>query len=336
MHTDAIEKLINTWGDNHLHTINLRIAHLEEWLFKTYEPDKFNNGDFWTRLERWLDNVTTDADKQLLFRLVVELLYLGPIEFEELYRCAYQGPIARWLIDRCQIDVFDNNAQDKIRIAASETWFCPVTDSFRVNAFFHVNNLAAGANLRPDWHSVLKLGDTYKLNNYCTKHKIKRLVLLEDFVGGGDQSLTTVRFAATHVHDLEVLFAPLVVCPAGSENARKLELELCMRRANSLRYDPVMALPEDAFLTKNQSPYVEPNAFINSLRALIQSSYSTVSGGLMPGASKPYDPFGYPANKPTGGLLVMYSNTPDNTLPLVHWCPPGNAWSPIFPRHSRV
>lgn len=333
---DPIEKLVFSWGNNDLQKINLRIAHLERWLFKTYEPDKFDNGDFWVRLERWLDNVPADADKQTLFQLVVELLYLGPMEFEELYRSAYQGPIARWLIDRCQIDVFDVDAKASIRKAASDTWFCPVTDSFRINAFFHVNNLAAGANLRPDWHSVLEFADSNRLNDYCASNGIRRLVLLEDFVGGGSQSLAAVRFAANLTHGLEVLFVPLVICPDGVVNARKLEAVLCAHRPHCLRYEGVLELPQDAFLTANQSPYREPNDYIDRLRALVQASYPAVSGGLASGLDKPYHPYGYPPYQPTGGLMVMYSNTPDNTLPLVHWCPPGNSWNPIFPRHSRV
>ena len=219
---------------------------------------------------------------------------------------------------------------------ARDAWFCPVTDSFRINAFFHVNNLAAGANLRPDWHSLLKLGDTFKINEYCLTQGIKRLVLLEDFVGGGSQSMKAVRYAATHIRDLEVLFVPLLICPAGVRKARKLEVELSGRRANSFRFDAVMELPADAFLTATHSPYIEPNQFIKNLRNLIQSTYPQVSGGQPLGAI-PYGPYGFPPSNPTGGLVVMYSNTPNNTLPLVHWCPsPDGLWSPIFPRHSRV
>jgi hypothetical protein len=334
---ESIEQLVRRWSIDDLTKINRRVVDLERWLYKTYEPNKFGPDDFWVRLEKWLDNVPTDDEKQLLFQLLVEILYLGPFEFEELYRCAYQGPIARWLIDTCNINVFAPDGQQKLIAAAEETWFCPVTDSFRINAFFHVNNLAAGANLRPDWHSLLKLGDVYKINEYCANpdNKIKRLVLLEDFVGGGSQSLETVRFAATHIRDLKVLFAPLVICPKGIARARQLEIEMCARRSGSLRYTAALELPTDAFLTVNQSPYAEPKQLITDLRLLIDKSYSKVSGGRLPGP-KPYDPFGFPSSDPTGGLVVMYSNTPDNTLPLIHWCPSEGTWNPIFPRHSRV
>ena len=81
---DPIEKLVSSWGSNELTAINKRLISLERWLFKSYEPDKFNNGDFWLRLEKYLENVDGDAEKRLLFQLVVELFYVGPVEFEEL------------------------------------------------------------------------------------------------------------------------------------------------------------------------------------------------------------------------------------------------------------
>lgn len=333
---ESIEQLVRRWSIDDLTKINRRVVDLERWLYKTYEPNKFGPDDFWVRLEQWLDNVPSDVEKQLLFQLLVELLYLGPFEFEELYRCAYQGPIARWLIDTCDIDVFAPDGQKNLIAAAGDTWFCPVTDSFRVNAFFHVNNLAAGANLRPDWHSLLKLGDVAKINSYCLTNNIRRLVLLEDFVGGGSQSLAAVSFAATQVNDLSVLFVPLVICPNGAVNARQLAADLSADRAGALRYSAVMELPEDSFLTRDQSPYAEPNKLVTALRDLIDARYPEVSGGRQPGKEKPYHPFGYPDDDPTGGLVVMYSNTPDNTLPLIHWRPPEGTWNPIFPRHSRV
>lgn len=332
---DKIEKLVRGWNDTDLTKINLRIEHLEKRLYRTYEPDKFHNGDFWSRLLFWLDNVSSDEDKQTLFRLVPELLYVGPAEFEELYRCAYEGPIKRWLADLDGIDVSSPTANDQITQAAQSVWFCPVTDSLRINAFYHINNLPAGANLRPDWCSIHSLGDVYKLNRYCEREGIRRLVLLEDFVGGGSQSLEAVKFAATHIHDLEVLFVPLMICPNGAANARQLASSLKAMRPNALNFAPVMELPAEAFLTQACDPFEQKKGYVDSVHNLLASTYPTVSGGA-PIGLKPYHPYGYPSNQPTGGLVVMYSNTPDNTLPLIHWRPATNTWNPLFHRHSRV
>ena len=90
--------LLRSWGEIDLDLIGLQINSLEKWLYKSYEPDKFSDGDFQQRLIKWLDNVASEADKKTLFSLLPNLFYIGPVEFEELYRCAYDGPIARWLI----------------------------------------------------------------------------------------------------------------------------------------------------------------------------------------------------------------------------------------------
>ena len=99
-----------------------------------------------------------------------------------------------------------------------------------------------------------------------------------------------------------------------------------------MRFDPVLELPKPAFFTATDSSF--PAAETDALRDLINSSYHAVSGGVTNG--KPYDMYGYPKGKPTGGLVVMYTNTPDNTLPLIHWRPHNGAWQPVFPRHSRI
>lgn len=328
-----IEDLIRTWADDEMTKVNLKVNHLEGRLFKSYEPNKFFNGEFWERCEAWLKNVSTDDHKKTLYRLLTKIFYVGPVEFEELFRCAYEGPIARWLIDRAQIDICAVNAQQLLISAVEKTWFCPVTDSFRINSFFHINNLPANANLRPDWCSLYALGDVFKIREYCKTAGIKRLVLLEDFVGGGSQSLSAVNFASTHIEDIEVLFVPMIICPDGAEMARKLEGRLNSRRPGTLSFDPVLELPKPAFFTPSDSSYSQTET--DDLRDLISTSYPAVSGGA-PAGVKPYHMYGYPSDRPTGGLVVMFTNTPDNTLPLIHWRPANGAWQPVFPRHSRV
>lgn len=330
----SIESLVQGWGDNESAALRLRITNLEKWLYHTYEPDKFGDGDFEQRLERWINNVASDEERRILFKLITEIFYVGPVEFEELYRCAYQGPIARWLIDLEAIDISSVDSQSKLIEAAGKTWFCPVSDSFRVNAFFHINNLAAGASLRPDWRSLFELGDSQKIAKYVKDSGITRLVLLEDFVGGGSQAIDAVEFA-TMIPGLQVLFVPLIICPDGVSRMRATEAKISHTRPGAFRYEAVMELPSTAFLTPNQSPFTNDVPFTDAVRKLLNDTYLQVGGGVQPGALKPYHPYGYPPHKPTGGLVVMYSNTPDNTLPIIHWRPKSKTWSPLFPRHSR-
>lgn len=313
-------------------SINLRINHLETRLFKSYEPNKFVNGEFWTRCEAWLKNVPTDLEQQTLLRLLTQIFFVGPAEFEELFRCAYDGIVATWLADQENIDICGTDAQRLLREAAEKTWFCPVTDSFRINSFFHINNLPSNANLRPDWCSLHTFSDTDKLKRYITTNRIERLVLLEDFVGGGDQSLAAVNFAATHSGLSKILFLPMIICPEGAKRARELETKVNAKGQGSFCFSPVVELPKEAFFTPTESAL--PPTETQALRSLIINTYNAVSGGVS--HDKPYHMYGFPPNNPTGGLVVMYTNTPDNTLPLIHWRPNSGTWEPVFPRHSRV
>ncbi|MDX3984117.1 MAG: hypothetical protein QHC88_02580 [Achromobacter sp.] len=327
-----IEELIKSWADDEMTVVNLRVDYLEKRLFKSYEPNKFINGEFWTRCETWLKNVSTDADRKTLYRLLTRIFYIGPAEFEELFRNAYEGPVARWLCEKEGIDVCVPGAQAALQKAAESTWFCPVTDSFRINSFFHINNLPANANLRPDWCSLHKLADIGKLSSYANTEQITRLVLLEDFVGGGSQSLGAVQFAVEHSNVLDVLFVPMIICPEGAKKARELEIQLNTQRLGSFKFSPVLELPKTAFFTPTSSALTQKDSI--ELRDLLLSTYPAVSGGVTKG--KPYHMYGYPPHDPTGGLVVMYTNTPDNTLPIIHWRPASGSWEPVFPRHSRV
>ncbi len=329
--TTTIEEMVRGWNDQgltELSGVNRRLNHLERRLYKTYEPSMASRQGYWERLENWLASAKTDGQRQALFKLAPEIFYIGPEEFAELYRCAYAGPIARWLIEQEGIDICAPNAQEDIRLAAANTWFCPLSDSLRINSFYHVNDLPAGANHRPDWRSLAKLGSEEKIKTYCKSNGIQRLVILEDFVGGGSQTSEALPFASSLSPDLATLFVPLVICPTGAQYCR----ELCSK-TKSLSFEPVIELPAGSFFNEIDSPF--DIAFTADLRAAVQSTYADVSGNVMP-PLKPYGPYGYPPDAPVGGLIVMFSNTPDNSLPLLHWKPKAGTWNPLFPRHSRV
>ena len=59
------------------------------------------------------------------------------------------------------------------------------------------------------------------LISYMATHGLKRLVLMEDFVGSGTQSGDVVRWAAERL-SCPVLFVPLVIVPDGVEGLTSL------------------------------------------------------------------------------------------------------------------
>lgn len=323
-----IEELIREWADEDLNNVNQLLNTLEKRLYLSYEPSLPPNPGFWDRLEGWLGNMgegETEAIKAL-FRLASELFYVGPDEFRELHRSAYHGAIARWLVDQENIDLLDADASKNLRSAVDATWFCPITDSMRINSFYNSNNIANKADFRPDWRSLAEFGDVKKIKNYCDEQGFKRLVLLEDFVGGGSQMRKAVEFAVT-IPSIDVLVIPLIVCPKGL----KLGHELVKAHA-CLGFEAVLSIPQGAFVA---SKAINGEAHHHEdLRQLACRTYARVAGGLSPGRDAPYHPLGFPHKDPTGGLVVMYSNTPNNTLPLIHWA--SESWMPLFPRNVRV
>ena len=336
--SDKVEKFVRESNDQKISLINLRTAHFAKWLYFQYEPTKFSpHEDFWGRLSDWLDNASTAEEKKTLFHLLQEIHFIGPDEFDECYRIAFNLHIATWIIDQCNINPFADNAKQLIADEIRNTWFCPVTDSFRINAFYHINNIDTSANLRPDWHSLLKLGDLNKINTYCQSNRIKRIVLLEDFVGGGSQTKEAVEFACELSSAINIAFIPMIICPDGAELFDNLAKVLKPQNAKpKLTVRPILKLEPSIFINDHLHPTSLAAADAAAIRQLAHETYSKVSGNLPQGNQKPYHPFGYPCNKPTGGLIVMYSNTPDNTIPMIHWKPSTGTWKPLFPRHSRV
>lgn len=320
------EELVRRWADPEISLINRRLEALDVLLFHSYEPSLSPGDPFAVRFEAWLGNVESDDEKKLMFRLAASLFYIGPKEFIELYRFAYNGPIARWLIDQANINVLSPHAATEMEKAVRETWFCPITDSMRINSFFHINNIPAENNHRPDWRSLLCFGDETKIREYMTANGLKRVVLLEDFVGGGSQVSQALEFANGFSPEVSTLVIPLIICPAGLAHLRELEA------VSSLRIEPIVTVPESEFVPA--TPVTGELPFYTELRNLALSTYNEVAGGTPIGHFAPYHPLGYPDNAPTGGLVVMFSNTPDNTLPMIHWR--SNQWAPLFPRHRRV
>lgn len=208
------EQLIRAWAESDLNLVNRRLEMLDRCLYSTYEPSQPPKDCFDTRFTKWLRNLENDEEAQkTLFRMAADLFYVGPDEFHELYRLAYNGPIARWLIDEESIDITAGDAQARLQDAVRSTWFCPITDSMRISSFYHVNNIPTRSNLRPDWRSVAALGDPHKVSQYMADGRFTRLVLLEDFIGGGSQVAPTIRRTAVEYPAVKTLVVPCSFVP---------------------------------------------------------------------------------------------------------------------------
>lgn len=329
---NQVEKWVNEWaiatGDNTFRDINAQINFFSNELFHDYQPTQSLATSFKSRLENWLSNLSNDDDRKSLFKILPHIFYVGNKEFNNLFRVAYNEIIAKWLIDINNIN-FDNIGEAKTRLDDSlrECWICPITDSFNINSFFNINNIPSTRwnEWRPLWYRANSNNDYWRgFLNHINQYNIRKLVLLEDFVGSGSQVSTAVNFVLSQGLDLDVLLVPLINCPTGHQRFTDLEIQY-----DRLTYGAALKPSGNCFVTRVKVTG-EPEDF-DHFRDLIQRCYLQVSNGIPEsGLHKPYSPYGY---RDTGGLIVMYSNTPDNTIPSIHWN--SDTWNPIFPRHSR-
>lgn len=296
------------------------IEYLGHKLFDDYEPAQFTR--FVDRLDAWIHNVDKQRDQRTLFLLLRHLFFIGRREFESLCRSAYHGPVCRWVIETLNIDISNASAMKEFEKGVAATWFCPITDSMRINAFFKANTLS-GQNHRPDWRSLQRFGNPTKIQQYANDNNLDRLVLLEDFVGSGTQMRKAIRFAVDTLRDVPTLVVPLVVCPKGNEIGEKLAMEY-----SHLSYQPVLSLRPELFITSDQQAGEPPSYEV--VRNLIKQVSHRLSDPGPPPSNRHYHGF-----KDTGAVVAMYSNCPNNSLPILYDAN-SSGWQPLFPRIGRL
>ncbi len=328
--TESVYNKVMHWARNNNATVDFisiwqQITYLEEKRFIEYQPTIGPNPDFRTRLMRWINYAAIEADQQTLLQLVALIFFVGSKEFGSLYRVAFNGQIIRWLIDSNNLTIDQATTGSHIKDAISRTWFCSITDSMQIASFHHVNKIE-GRDYRPDWQTLMKFGDPLKIKKFMKDNGLNNLVLLEDFVGSGSQMYDVIKFAANTLSPPHrILIIPLIICPRGNEIGRQLTTHY-----NNLTFEPVLIMGDKSFVRPHPAGDVETD-LVRALRDLVQRLHTLVTGGPPDPTKKPYSPFGFDN---TGSLLVMYTNCPDNTLPIIHHG--SSTWYPIFPRSSRL
>lgn len=326
--SDLIQNKVNKWdqnGDVRFREINRRINHLNDRLFHDYEPALGPGPNFIKRLGEWLDNIIEEDDQKILFELVPEIFYVGREELNVLYREAYHSIFAKWLIDQLGVDFASSTVLDKLNAEVADTWFCPFTDSLRINQFYHINNIPSRFNHRPDWKSLKEFGDVKSIRNYIVRNNIKRIVLLEDFIGNGNQVSSTAKYASTNFSDIPILVIPLIICPNGIDKITGITSSY-----PNVTVAPVVSVPKDCFVHEIETDI--DSVFLKNVHALATRTYNRVDNNrVIDNDISPYGPFGW---RKTGGIIVMHTNTPDNSLPLIHHT--SETWKPLFKRHKRI
>jgi len=190
----------------------------------------------------------------------------------------------------------------------------------RINSFLKVNKLV-GKSHRPDWRSLRKFGDPDKVLAFVEANGIDFIVLLEDFVGSGTQMRSAVRFAAELSPNLRILACPLVTCPGGDEAGVALQQDY-----PNVTYEPVMRVAPGMLIKADPQPDDPP--LYHQVRDLVQRVRARLAPTEPDPESQRYHGF-----RGTGAVVAMYSNCPNNTLPIIF--DETQAWRPLFPRIKR-
>ncbi|MDU0342988.1 phosphoribosyltransferase-like protein [Bosea rubneri] len=311
-------RIVEPWLEGDQDGYFLELMRQVQWLgrelYSDYEPNRYETFD--ERFGKWIGNVESESDQKTLFELLDQIFFVGRREFEALCRAAFSGPISRWIVDVETIAIDAQNSAELISAAVESTWFCPVTDSMRINAFLKLNHIE-GKQFRPDWRSLQQFGDPNKIRRHMAESGLRRLVLLEDFVGSGTQITPPAEFAAANFPEMQILLCPLVICPKGIEAGEALE-----QRFDNLTFSPVLRTTEQA-LVHEKAKAGEKEIFTR-VRKIINSNKHRFTN---PNRRKP---FGF---REVGALVVMYSNCPNNTLPIIH--NDSKNWKALFPRIRR-
>lgn len=307
-----------------------RLLFLEDTHYSQYVPTLgSSHHDYETRLERWLENVSHEEDQRLLLEFAPKLTFVGKTEFNKLNQVAFRGPIFRWLIERLRLSLDDADLSAKvIQEARDHTWYCPITDSMPISDFSHVNHLG-GIDMRPDWMSLARFGDVSKIKAYMAHPTalkpgpLRHLILLEDYVGSGTQMTEAVDFAVSLDPNLGVLLVPLIISPVGAAKARDL-----VAKHPNFAFSPVIELTQSDCL--NDATAATGDSVEKAIIEMAKRTFSQVVGNNA-AAPRPYECFGF---LQTGAILVLFSNTPANSLPMIQHA--SNTWAALFPRSARI
>jgi hypothetical protein len=331
---DLLEK-INDW-DSEISTdgptypkynaIYEGIIYKEKKFFKDFTPaTSTEHLGFWDRLENWVANVEQDDDQKALFEFVLSIHFISHEDMVSLFTSALNGPISRWIIDLRAIE-FDHNLNSNLdRHLFSKTWYASLTD-MNIGDFYRANNIQ-GIKIRPDFNTLVELGDDKKLEKLITDQGYKQLVLIEDFIGSGLQFSQIVKRFPDFLKNFPILFVPQIICSDGLNkiadylkkySAWKIEPVLIVDKADCLY--PGKNLSDSVLLKKIIE--IGTKKFIGewAKHLKIDISKFDIDTGL------------YGCGR-IGALIVLYTNTPDNTMPLI-WKKIED-WNALFPRSSR-
>ena len=320
------------WGE-HFESPEILRARIECYsskLMHTYDPH-YTVWDFQIQLLKWLNNADSIEDKYLLINSLSYFTFFNRDQCAALYREALYGPTIRWLIDIENYDITDIHLNDRIKKSIRQTFFSAATDSMNISDFRHTCGLSGSPLI---WRAYVNKKDTEKeiitKVASCKKDlrdgKYKQIVVLDDFIGSGDQTEGVIDFLG-HFQEWRILFIPLLVCPQGNEAIIK---HLKDKTYHHISYEPVSVLPWELILSDKRPLDSKPYPrLLAELKAFAEAIHERVIGQNKTTPQKT-EYLGYKSN---GALFAKFTNCPNNTLPMYH--KKSDCWEPLFLRSDR-
>jgi len=347
---DPILKLLTDWQDLasgqgasiHLNRILENLRFLERVKFTPYVPTLYSRqpAAFAERLHRWLTNPgLTSAQQRDLFEFAHHIAFFSFGDFATMFQSAFSGPISRWCMSQAGLRLDQPDWQTRLNEERYyRTWFCPVTDSLLISVFHHVNEIE-GKNRKPAFRELMFFGDensdieTNKIHQHIRAKNYQRIVLLEDFVGTGTQSFKTVEWAVRTLR-LPVLFCPMIISPEGAAKFRELQATIRQGQETNpnlpaFDFIPVFEISSGCFVHSSDN---SPNSLFARICTLAENIHTRLSESQQQCKEGPLG-FWNDDSPQKGATVVMFSNTPNNSLPLLHHS--AESWSPLFPRVAR-
>jgi hypothetical protein len=286
------------------------------WKFKPY-------------LENWLENEKNIKYKFLLINSLSFFTFFNAAQCKELFREALNGPIKRWLIDIKKCDILDSRLNKKLEESILHTCFSSATDSTETSVFRHVSGHKIDNPII--WRSFFTKEDTKKIKkdrielckNDLRHYNYEQIVVLEDFVGTGNQVKPVIDFLG-NFHEWEILFVPLLICPQGDVTISKY-----LQKYNHISYEPMSVLPWELILADNRP---QDKQELDPLLVAVKKYAERIHAKVV-GTNNKRSP-GYLGYKNAGALFAKHTNCPNNTLPLFYYNK-NNKWNPLFPRSDR-
>jgi hypothetical protein len=296
------------------------LSFLGTWLYSQYQPFP-EKSPFWDRLFRWLDQIPNNTapkikkrrqlDQQVLFNFVPSLLFVAEEELLATYRAAYTGPICRWILKQSGITLDDPNLDERLKTERNATWFGCLA-GMDINTFCRVNGVF-GQSFRPEFRFLAKFCDMKKLSSWLKEKDYRRIVIVEDIIGTGEQLEQTMG-ALAKLSDVPIKLVPLFIAPQGDRRVRQLLKTLVYAH---VAYEPIFVLPHECLV--DETPAEEDSSEIREFREVNNRLFKDRFGEGLFGFGKTY-----------GTLVLTYANCPDNVPPIVH-----NGKHALFPRASR-